>query len=164
MSSLWTPSGEHPIDRDRATPAQPSPAPPTGGESRGRGGPSAGAPPGTTGGAAATTGEGPTTEEARQQAAELRRQLAEAPPEVVVANHCFGLFELAAVYLSQPEPLLDQARLAIDALGAVVESLAGRLGEAEPSLCDALAQIRMAYVQLGAAHEQAPTGADGAGT
>ena len=33
-----------------------------------------------------------------------------------MANHCYGLFELAAVYLSQQPPLLAQARLAIDAL------------------------------------------------
>jgi hypothetical protein len=38
--------------------------------------------------------------------------------------------------------------LAIDALGALVEGLAGRLGDAEPSLVDALAQIRMAFVQI----------------
>jgi hypothetical protein len=82
---------------------------------------------------------------------------------VVVANHCFGLFELAAVYLSLEEPRLEQARLAIDALGAVVESLEGRLGEPESSLRDALAQIRLAFVQIGAAHGAAPAGQGGAG-
>ena len=84
---------------------------------------------------------------------ELRRQLAEAPAEIVVANHCYGLFELAAVYLSQPPPLLAQARLAIDALGYLVDGLGDRLGEADPSLQDALAQIRLAYVQLEAAEQ-----------
>ena len=79
---------------------------------------------------------------------ELRQQLAEAPAEVVIANHCFGLFELAALHLSLQPPQLPQARLAIDAMAAVVEGLAGRLGDQEQQLKDALAQLRMAYVQL----------------
>jgi hypothetical protein len=79
---------------------------------------------------------------------ELRSQLVSTPAEVVVANHAYGLFELAAIHLSQQPPNLDQARLAVDALGAVLGALAGRLGEAEPSLLDALAQIRLTYVQI----------------
>jgi len=97
--SLWTPSGEHPVDRDDLADPSGDPA----------GGPGPGGGEGPVGGQ-------PTVEE-------LRRQLAEAPPEVVVANHCYGLFELAAVYLSQSPPLLDEARLAIDALGYVVDGL-----------------------------------------
>jgi Domain of unknown function (DUF1844) len=92
---------------------------------------------------------------------ELRRQLVSSPAEVVVANHAYGLFELAAIHLSQQPPGLAQARLAIDALGAVVEGLAGRLGEAETSLVDALAQIRLAYVQItGAASRPDGDGAE----
>ena len=68
--------------------------------------------------------------------------------EIVVANHCFGLFELAALHLSQQPPHLDGARLAIDALAAVVEGLGDRLGEATGTLRDGLAQLRMAYVQI----------------
>lgn len=79
---------------------------------------------------------------------EMRRQLASTPAETVVANHCYGLFELAAVYLSQSPPLLPEAQLAIDAMGAVVERLEGRLGENESSLRDAVAQIRLAWVQI----------------
>ena len=59
-----------------------------------------------------------------------------------------GLWELAALHLSQRPPQFSQARLAIDALAALVEGLAGRLGEPEKSLQDGLAQIRMAYVQI----------------
>ena len=81
----------------------------------------------------------------------MRAQLAETPAEVVVANHCYGLFELAAIYLSQEPPLLAQAALAIDGLGALVEGLKGRLGEAEPALLEAVAQVRLAFVQLSAA-------------
>ena len=54
-----------------------------------------------------------------------------------MANHCYGLFELAAVYLSQTPPLLDQARLAIDALGCLVDGLGDRLGEPAGTLNDA---------------------------
>jgi len=97
---------------------------------------------------------------------QVRRQLIEAPADVVVTNHCYGLFELAAVYLSEQPPLLPQARLAIDALGYIVEGLGSRLGEAAPSLVEALSQIRLAYVQLDAAAKAETTGtavhADGA--
>ncbi len=124
--SLWTPSGEHPVDRDD----------PPGGPA-GAAGPGAGEPP---------VGDQPTMEE-------LRRQLAEAPPEVIVANHCYGLFELAAVYLSQSPPLFDEARLAIDALGYVVDGLGQRLGDAFPALKDGMAQLQLAFVQLGAAEQ-----------
>lgn len=82
------------------------------------------------------------------QLAELRAQLVATPVEVVVANHAYGLFELAAIHLSERPPRFEQARLAIDALAALVEGLAGRLGETEPSLTDALAQLRLAFVQL----------------
>jgi len=80
--------------------------------------------------------------------AELRQQLAEAPAEVVIANHCFGLFELAALHLSLQPPKLPEAQLAIDALGAVIEGLAGRLGDEEQQLRDGLSQLRIAFVQI----------------
>ncbi len=90
----------------------------------------------------------------------MRAELAATPPEVVVANHCYGLFELAAVYLSQVPPMLYQARLAIDALGALLDGLRGRLGEAEPSLLESISQLRLAYVRLeGAEHSAAVTAA-----
>jgi hypothetical protein len=78
----------------------------------------------------------------------MRAELANSPVEVVVANHCYGLFELAAVYLSQQPPLLGQAQVAIDALGSLVSGLEGRLGEAEEPLKDGLSQLRLAYVQI----------------
>ncbi len=65
-----------------------------------------------------------------------------------MANHAYGLFELAAIHLSQQPPDREEARLAVDAMAALVEGLAGRLGEAEPSLREALAQIRLAFVQI----------------
>ncbi len=67
---------------------------------------------------------------------------------MVVANHAMGLYELAAIHLSEEDPDLAAARLAIDAMGQLVEGLPGRLGEAEATLKDALTQLRMAFVQL----------------
>jgi len=95
--------------------------------------------------------------------AELQEQLARTPAEVVVANHAFGLFELAALHLSLQPPQLDQARLAIDALASLVEGLGDRLGDHARELEDGLANLRMAYVQIHAAAQrpgdgEAPTG------
>jgi hypothetical protein len=97
-------------------------------------------------------------EELAAQLDELRRQLVSTPVEVVVANHAYGLFELAAIHLSRGPAGTEQARLAIDALGVLVEGLAGQLGEAEPSLVDALAQIRLAFVQVQASTGDATAG------
>ena len=81
----------------------------------------------------------------------LRDQLARTPAAVVVTNHCLGLWELAALHLSLSPPQLDEAAIAIDALGAVVDRLEGRLGDEESTLRDALAQLRLAFVQVKAA-------------
>jgi hypothetical protein len=48
--------------------------------------------------------------------------------------------------------------LAVDGMGLLVEGLAGRLGQAEASLRDALMQIRLAFVQIGGGE-----GGDGGG-
>jgi hypothetical protein len=98
-----------------------------------------------------------------EEMAAMREELVNAPVEVVVANHCYGLFELAAVYLSQQPPLLPQARLSIDALASLVEGLAGRLGEAEEQLRDALSQLRLAYVQIDGAQRAGAQAASAAG-
>ena len=88
----------------------------------------------------------------------LRDELARTPAEVVVANHAFGLFELAALHLSLQPPQLPQARLAIDALAALVDGLGDRLGDARPQLSDGLSQLRMAYVQIHRASQSAGGG------
>ena len=93
----------------------------------------------------------------------MRAELANSPVEVVIANHCYGLFELAAVYLSQQPPLLSQARVAIDALGSLVTGLEGRLGEAEEQLKDGLSQLRLAYVQIDGAQRATDEAVAGAG-
>jgi hypothetical protein len=102
-------------------------------------------------GTAGTAGTGVTSDQLEAEMAEVQRQLVETPASVVVANHCIGLFQLAALHLNQQPPNLTQAQLAIDALGAVVETLGSRLGDDEQALRDALSQIRMAFVQIKAA-------------
>ena len=67
---------------------------------------------------------------------------------MVVANHVMGLYELAAIHLSATPADLVQAALAIDAVGCVVEGLGERLGDDAPTLRDALANIRIAFVQI----------------
>ena len=121
MSTLWTPSGEQPL----------------GDEGRG------GVPPGPPSDEA---GEPP--EELEAELAEVQRQLLETPASVIIANHAIGLFQLAALHLNQQPPNLVDAQLAIDALGSLVEGLGDRLGPDEDALRDALAQIRLAFVQI----------------
>ena len=119
MSTLWTPGGERPIRREPPAISHRS--------ARGRRG------PGGPGG-----GAGPRGRRAQRGGAagprwtELRDQLARTPAEVVVANHAFGLFELAALHLSLQPPQLAQARLAIDALAALVDGL-GEPARATPA-------------------------------
>jgi hypothetical protein len=131
--SLWTPDGEHRVEREE---------------------------PGSSGPGSAefVSGEDPLeslSPEEREQAIamaqemdEVRRQLASVSAAVVVANHAMGLYELAAIHLSSQPPNFSEAQLAIDAMAALVDGLVGRLGENEGTLKDALNQLKMAYVQL----------------
>lgn len=87
-------------------------------------------------------------DDAREAMENVRRQLADVPAEVVVANHVMGLYELAAIHLSAPTPDLRSAVLAIDAVACLVEGLGERLGEDATTMRDALANIRLAFVQI----------------
>lgn len=80
--------------------------------------------------------------------AEVRQQLLGAPAAVVVANHAMGIYELAAIHLTAESPKLAEASVAIDSLAAIVEGMEGRLGESEPTLREALAQLRAAYLEV----------------
>ena len=127
--SLWTPDGERPVARESGPPPGPDPD------------------------------DGPRFEDlspedqarVQQMQAEMeevRQSLLEAPASVVVANHAMGIYELAAIHITAPEPRLPEAVLAIDALAALVDGLEGRLGEAEATLQGALAQLRAAYLEV----------------
>ena len=132
--SLWTPGGEHEVPRE---PGQPDAFDPDAlddleeldDEQRER------------------------LETIAHEMAEVRQQLLGVPAAAVVANHAMGLYELAAIHLSNQPPNLDEGRVAIDAMAGLVEGLEGRLGENEPVLRDALAQLRLAYVQLQGAEQ-----------
>ncbi len=149
--TLWTPDGEHPVNNPEAqtTTSQEAPSP-------SETAPSGAAPSGAAPSGAAPTGQSEPdfTPEQEQQAREMaaglseaRQQLLEANVAEVVANHAFGIYELAAIHLTAEEPDMVASRLAIDGLGSLVEGLSGRLGEAEATLTEALQQIRMMFVQ-----------------
>lgn len=89
-----------------------------------------------------------TLDAAQDALNEVRDQLLQYPAEGVVANHAIGLYELGAIHLSAQPPNLAEAALAIDALACLVEGLGDRLGEQAPVLRDALANIRLAFVQI----------------
>jgi len=151
MSSLWTPGGEHRVPREPADEVAGGP-------------PSPDDAPRSAGSPLAPGDEGAVGPEEGLSEADLRRltaELAAAPAETVVANHCYGLFELAALHLSVAPPQLAKARLAIDSLALLVEGLGDRLGEHAGELAAALDQLRLAYVRVADAQATAP-GSDGA--
>lgn len=135
VSSLWTPGGEVPVPPRSSSPA-------------------GGRPPGPSDSGFDDVQDveldelGATEEAIRAEMERAREQLASVPAVEIVANHVMGLYELAAIHLLQQPPHLDDASVAIDAMGAVVDAMPGRLGEHETTLRDALAQIRMAFVQV----------------
>jgi hypothetical protein len=125
VSGLWTPSGEH-----RPEPERGESAPPPGG-----------------GDAGSPEDEAALAEELRR----VRAELASTPVSNIVTNHAVGLWQLAVLHLTPEEgetPNLDEAGLAIDAMASLVEGLGDRLGENAEPLRDALAQLRLAFVQI----------------
>jgi len=86
--------------------------------------------------------------QAEREMSEARSRLSEVPAEVVVTNHVMGLYELAAIHLSASPPDLRQAVLAIDAVACLVDGLGDRLGDDARTMQDALANIRLAFVQI----------------
>jgi hypothetical protein len=96
----------------------------------------------------------PVSDDEKELIAELamaEQQLLATPVSDVIANHCYGLFQLGALHLGQQPPNLDESRTAIDALGAIVDVLGERLGENAETLREGLGQIRLAYVQIAGA-------------
>jgi Domain of unknown function (DUF1844) len=145
MSSLWTPSGEHPVDRPGRSGPEAADAPPTAPPSAPR---IAGGPPPGPDLSDLSPEERAAAEEYAREVDEARRQLLELPAGPVVGQQALQFYELAAMHLSQPGPRLEEARIAIDALAAVVERLGPRLGEAETPLRQALNQLQLAYVEV----------------
>jgi hypothetical protein len=128
VSSIWTPSGEH----------QPDP------------GPDPSTDPGPEGDAVEMT------QEQYQELLRARAELAAIPVADIVANHAIGLQQLAVIHLlpdpdgagNPGEPRLAEASLAIDALGALVDTLGDRLAPHDEALREAVSQLRLAFVEL----------------
>ena len=81
----------------------------------------------------------------------MREQLAQTPVADIVANHAIGLWELAILHLSPEDgnrarPRGGSARHR--RMAALVEGLGDRLGPHEEPLRDALAQLRLAFVEI----------------
>ena len=123
IMSLWTPGGEHPVDRPG--PAAASEEPPD-----------------------LTPEEQAQLDEMQAQMQQVQAQLLSVPAAVVVVNHAMGLYELAALHLMQQEPNLAEASVAIDALGALLDGMAGRLGPDEDAVREALGQLKAAYLEI----------------
>ncbi len=128
MSTIWTPSGEHDPE------------------------PGGGASGGSSGGAGGGRGDEELDEAAvAAELARVRAELAATPVVDIVANHAIGLWQVAVLHLvpdGDTPPRLEQAALAIDALAGIIDALGDRLGEHAVPLRDALAQLRVAYVQV----------------
>lgn len=132
MSTFWTPSGERPIPRDEPAPAAPPPPgyPEDGGEEM--------------------------DEELKAELRAMQEQMVRTPAAIVVANHCIGLVELAALHLGQNPPNLADAQIAIDALAGVLDGVGARMGENGPPLRQALNQMRMAFIETKTATTRPP--------
>ena len=92
MSSIWTPNGEHEIKRpQRHTSVN------------------------------AQTSEEAGEQDASQTLSDLEKQIRSTPVQDIIANHCYGLFQLAAIHLSSVPPNMKDASLAIDAMTAVIQ-------------------------------------------
>ncbi len=135
MSSLWTPSGEQPV------------------ESAGSGSVPTGSGAGPVSSHGHTGHDEHDEHDGHDEAAELAQlqsELRATPAADIIANHAIGLWQLAVLHLGLDNPSmakLAEASLAIDAMGAIVDKLAGRLGAHAEPLTDALTQLRMAFVQ-----------------
>jgi hypothetical protein len=146
--SLWTPGGEVPVNRNRSDDTGPPRTEP---------GPAPAADPraaGVAGLAGAPSLEDLSPEDRAQaeamiaEMAQVQQQIAATPAPQLVANHAMGLYELAAIKLSQEPPQYTDAQLAIDSLAAVLEAAGDRLGQDGPALRQALGQLQMAFVEL----------------
>ena len=134
MSSLWTPYGEDPV-------------PPAGSGSPPGGGP--GGPPGG-GGPGPGPGSGPDDIDPEQMR-EMLTRLAETPVEAIVTQFAVELQEIAVLHLglsAERAESLAQAAMAVDAMGALVDALGDRLGPNADPLRQAVAALRLGYVEV----------------
>jgi hypothetical protein len=95
-------------------------------------------------------------QEAYEELLRARAELAAIPVADIIANHAIGLQQLAVIHLipdpapdgTPTESRLQEAGLAIDALGALVDALGERLAPHHDALREAVTQLRLAFVEL----------------
>lgn len=166
--SLWTPGGEHEVPKEEAGGPQAGAQAPGGDqmpqltdEQFAEAARAAGIDP-----ASLSPEERARAEQMLVQMAQAQAEMLSTPIDVLIANHVMGFYELAVLHLQQPDPDMEQARTAVDAMAAVMAALPGRLGEPEATLQQALQQAQTAYVgiaeQLGE-EPGAPDPGNGAG-
>jgi hypothetical protein len=139
VSSLWTPYGEEPVP-----PAGSGSPPPSGGTGGGPGG----EPPGD---------QGPEDIDPEQMR-EMLTRLAETPVEAIVTQFAVELQEIAVLHLglsAERPQSLAQAAIALDAMGALVDALGDRLGPNAEPLRQAVAALRLGYVEVSSEISQA---------
>lgn len=157
MSSLWTPDGERPVNRNPDADSvadQSSGAPgatPTSDEI---------AEPLRAAAAALGLDIDSMSDEDRQAlSAELeemmrvRREVAATPAAEMIANHMIRFLDLATIYLEGEPPAFAEAATCIEAYRAVLEGLGDRLGEHRPTLTEALGQVQRIFIQVKEASE-----------
>ena len=131
MSSLWTPYGEEPVP-----PAGPDQPPSPGGT---------GGPPGGPGDDSGQPELDP------EQMREMLARLAATPVEAIVTQFAVELQEIAVLHLGlaseRPESLASAA-MALDAMAALVDALGDRLGPNAEPLRQAVAALRLGYVEV----------------
>lgn len=147
MSTLWTPYGEH-----EAVPAR----------DPGDAGAQTSHPAAETHAPATSSPDLGLPETEAAAIAEYRAQIAATPVIDVIANHAVGLWELAMLHLGADGGATNllEARLATDAMAALVEGVGTKLGENAAPLTSALAQLRLAYVEISAEAQGGPSAND----
>jgi hypothetical protein len=85
------------------------------------------------------------TPEREAEAQTIAQELSQVPALDWVANAAVTLANVAAAKIQMGQA--PDAQLAIDALGALLDGLGSRFGEAEQPLKQTLAQLRFAYAQ-----------------
>jgi hypothetical protein len=84
--------------------------------------------------------------------------LRDTPVELILGNHLFVLFQVAALRLADVPPDLEAAQLVIDTVAAIVAATGERLGEYSDIYRNALAEVQQAYVRAKAGANEPPAG------
>lgn len=143
---LWTPGGDVTVGDAGAGPG---PRETSGPASEGIAGGEADLPP-------------DLTEEQVQEIRQALEQLRRIPVADLLLNQINTLTQVAQLHLVPGE--LDQARLAIDSIRALVDGVGDRLEHVKPQLEELLSQIQLAYVQAASAAKGGGDGGETAGT